>query len=140
MPQRKKLQSNFNVAETLILQSKILRLAKEKLVTCLSADRLSNPKGLLLPLRQGCEGHGAAGEKEGSFLIQKINLDNVKGLWYQAYPVARGEGTPKTLRMGDDIGYACEGVSEKLVSIDFSGQMITFTKIVGQRPYGGCPI
>lgn len=80
------------------------------------------------------------GEQEGSFLIQKINPDNVGGLWYQAYPVARGEGTSRTLRIGDDIGYACEGVSEKLTSIDFSGQRVTFTKIVGQRPSGGCPI
>ncbi|MDP3955559.1 MAG: Hint domain-containing protein [bacterium] len=81
-----------------------------------------------------------AREQEGSFLIQKINSDSVNGLWYQAYPVARGEGTLKTLHIGDDIGYACEGVSEKLISIDFSGQRITFTKVVGQPPSGGCPI
>lgn len=81
----------------------------------------------------------SVGETEGSFLIQKINSDSVDGLWYQAYPVARGEGTPKTLHIGDDIGYACEGVSEKLTSIDFSGQKVTFTKIVGERPLGGCP-
>ena len=80
------------------------------------------------------------GEREGSFLIQKISSDSVDGLWYQVYPVARGEGTPKTLHIEDDIGYACEGVSEKLVSIDFSGQRVTFTKSVGQRPIGGCPI
>ena len=80
------------------------------------------------------------GDKESSFLIQKINSGSVDGLWYQAYPVARGEGTPKTLHIGDDIGYSCEGVSEKLTSIDFSGQTITFAKIVGQRPVGGCPI
>lgn len=82
----------------------------------------------------------SVGETESSFLIQKINSDSVEGLWYQAYPVARGEGTPKTLHIGDDIGYACEGISEKLTSIDFSGQKVTFTKIVGERPPGGCPI
>lgn len=80
------------------------------------------------------------GETESSFLIQKINSDSVEGLWYQAYPVAIGEGTPKTLHRGDDIGYACEGISEKLTSIDFSGQKVTFTKIVGEPPLGGCPI
>lgn len=80
------------------------------------------------------------GEKEGSFLIQKINLDSVEGLWYQAYPVATNQGTPKTLRIGDDIGYACEGVSEKLTSIDFYGQKIIFTKTLGPAPLGGCPI
>ena len=80
------------------------------------------------------------GEQEGSFLIQKINTDSVDGLWYQAYPVPQGVGSPKTIRVGDDIGYACEGVSEKLTSIDFTGQRVTFTKIVSDSPLGGCPI
>lgn len=82
------------------------------------------------------------GEKESSFLIQKINPDSVEGLWYKVYPIARPNdpGSPKTLHIGDDVGYACEGVSEKLTSIDFSGQKVTFAKIVGERPIGGCPI
>lgn len=80
------------------------------------------------------------GDRESSFLIQKINPDSVEGLWYQAYPVYNGQGSPRTLRIGDDIGYACEGVSEKLTSIDFSGQKVTFTKVVGDPPFGGCPI
>jgi hypothetical protein len=80
------------------------------------------------------------GEQEGSFLIQKINSSSVDGLFYQLYPVQRGEGTPKTLQIGDDIGYACEGVSEKLISIDFAGQKVTFTKIISESPLGGCPI
>src|SRR3989344_4303048 len=80
------------------------------------------------------------GESESSFLIQKINLDSVEGLWYNADPVPRPEGTPRTLRIGDDIGYSCEGVSEKLISINFSGQTITFNKVIGKPLYGGCPI
>ena len=83
------------------------------------------------------------GEKEISFLIQKINPDNVEGLWFEVYPIERPNdpGTPKTLYVGDDIGYACEGVSEKLISINFAAQTITFNKVVGQPPYdGGCPI
>ena len=80
------------------------------------------------------------GEQEGSFLIQKINSTSVDGLWYQAYPVARGEGEPRTLRVGDDIGYACEGISEKLISINFSNQTVTFDKVTGVSPIGGCPI
>lgn len=82
------------------------------------------------------------GEKEGSFLIQKINPDSVEGLWFVIYPIEKPNdpGTPKTLRIGDDIGYACEGISEKVTSIDFSGQKVTFTKIIGERPIGGCPI
>lgn len=83
---------------------------------------------------------GKVGERENSFLIQKINQDSVDGLWYEKYPVASNKGTPKTLHIGDDIGYACEGVSEKLISIDFTGRTITFNKIVGQPPNGGCPI
>ena len=80
------------------------------------------------------------GERESSFLIQKINPDSVDGLWHQAYPVSQPEGTPRILRIGDDIGYACEGISEKLTSIDFSGQRVTFTKVAVEPPYGGCPI
>lgn len=80
------------------------------------------------------------GEQEGSFLIKKINPSSVEGLWYQKYPVARGEGEPKTLYIGDDIGYPCEGVSIRLISIDFSSQTVTFNKVVGRPPYGGCPV
>ena len=80
------------------------------------------------------------GEQESSYFIQKINSDSVEGLWYQPHPVGKGEGEPRTLHIGDDIGHACEGVSEKLISIDFSGQTITFNKIVGQPPEGGCPV
>ncbi len=80
------------------------------------------------------------GEQEGSYLIKKINPDSVDGLWFQAYPVARMDGSPRTLHIGDDIGYACEGISEKLTAIDFSGQTITFIKVTGKRPVGGCPI
>jgi hypothetical protein len=80
------------------------------------------------------------GEQEGSFLIQKINQSSVGGLWFQAFPVATNVGALKIIIIGDDIGYACEGVSEKLSSIDFSGQSVTFTKIVRKPPFGGCPI
>ncbi|CAN5118759.1 hypothetical protein BH11PAT1_BH11PAT1_6460 [soil metagenome] len=78
-------------------------------------------------------------EKEGSFLIQKINLSTVEGLWYEQYPIENVAGTPKTLNIGDDIGYSCEGISEKLTSIHFSKQTITFTKNDMQPPNGGCP-
>lgn len=93
-----------------------------------------------LPTPKGEEITKKLGEQEGSFLIQRIGEGSVEGLWYQAYPVAQGEGTPKTLRIGDDIGYACEGVSEKLIRIDVSGQTVTFRKVTGKTPMGGCPI
>ena len=80
------------------------------------------------------------GDQESSFLIQKINSNSVDGLWFRIYPIASEVGVPRTLQIGDDIGYACEGISEKLTSIDFFGQTVTFTKIVGLRPKAGCPI
>jgi hypothetical protein len=85
---------------------------------------------------------GRVGDRVGYFLINKINPDSVDGLQAIVYPVARsdGSGTPRTLHIGDDIGLACEGISEKLTSLDFSGQTVTFTKITGPAPRGGCPI
>lgn len=82
------------------------------------------------------------GEQESSFLIQKINPDNVEGLWYNIYPIERpnNPGLPKTLYIGDDIGYSCEGISDKLTSIDFPGQRITFTKVMMSQPDGMCPV
>ncbi len=80
------------------------------------------------------------GEQESSFLIQKINFNSVDGLFYRMYPVATNVGEPITLHIGDDVGYSCEGVSDRLISIDFSDQKIIFTKISGPRPNGGCPI
>lgn len=83
-----------------------------------------------------------SGERESSFLIQKINPDSVEGLWYQAYPleIPNDPGSPKILHLGNDIGYACDGASEKLTNINFSKQEVTFTKITGEPPFGGCPI
>jgi len=95
-----------------------------------------------IPVLNGEKVTRKIGEKESSFLIRKINPDSVNGLWFQAYPIERPNdpGAPKTLRIGDDIGYACEGVSEKLTGIDFQSHTVTFTKIVGPPPLGGCPI
>ena len=99
-----------------------------------------SPEPIPTPIPNGEKIIMGVGEREGSFLIQKINTDSVEGLRYLAYPVSRVEGDPMTLHIGDDIGYACEGVSEKLASIDFSGQKVTFTKIISEPPLGGCPI
>ena len=88
------------------------------------------------------------GEREGSFLIQKINQDSVDGLWYSAQPVSGPEdpkGFPRTLLIGDDVFYPCAGapdddVSEKLTNIDFSRQEVTFTKVVGEPSNDPCPV
>lgn len=80
------------------------------------------------------------GDREGSFLIQRINKNSVQGLWYQAYPVASDKGVARTLKVGDNIGYACEGKSEIVSSIDVVKQTVTFTLKFTTPPVGGCPI
>ncbi len=79
-------------------------------------------------------------EREGSFLIQAIFPDRVDGLWYMAHPVPREEGEPYSVKVGDDIGYACEGISIKVISIDAVRKQVTFQKKTGPEPVGGCPI
>lgn len=79
------------------------------------------------------------GEREGSFLIQKINPDNVEGLWGSGlYPTSAGGSTSvqTIFRIGDDIKY-CGGPSEKILSIDFSIQKVTFVKSLA--PVEPCP-
>lgn len=100
------------------------------------------PTPIPTPIPSGEKIISKVGERVSSFLVQKINSASVDGLWFQTYPIEQPNdpGTPKTLHVGDDIGYACKGISVKLISINFSGQTITFNKVVGQPPYGGCPI
>lgn len=82
------------------------------------------------------------GAREGSFLVKKINQDSIEGLWFEIYPVEgpNDMGVLKTLHIGDDIGYVCDGISKKLTSINFLEQRISFTKIKGEAPIGGCPV
>lgn len=80
------------------------------------------------------------GEREGAFMIIKINIDSVEGYYYPMTSVTREpRGIYETLRIGDDIGYSCEGVSEKIVGIDQAGERVGFYKIVNTPPRGGCP-
>jgi hypothetical protein len=80
------------------------------------------------------------GEKEFNFLIQKINADSVDGLWYILYPVAMLQGQAKTLQAGDTIGYACEGKTAILSSINVATQTVMFSETIKNAPPGGCPI
>ncbi len=88
----------------------------------------------------GVEVRKRVGEREGSFLIQKIRPDSVEGLWFQAYPLPAAKGSPRTLHIGDDIGYACEGKSEVLTAIDTDRQEVVFTVTRKNPPPHGCPI
>ena len=81
---------------------------------------------------------GRVGNKVANFLIQKINTDTVEGTIYYLYPLAY-EGVPKTLLVGEVIGYACDGTLTKLTSINYANQTLIFTKQVNGS-IGACPI
>jgi|GEM_PF-1657978 len=82
------------------------------------------------------------GEREGEFLISKINSDTVEGTWYDLTGVTswNPKGVYKILKVGDDVGYACEGISEKITGIDITTQKVTFDRIESTPPKGGCPL
>jgi len=80
------------------------------------------------------------GGRLDTFLVQKINIDSVDGLFFARWPIVTSEGVPRTLHIGDDIGYACEGISEILTSIDYKSQTVTFTRTVSSTPPYPCPI
>lgn len=75
------------------------------------------------------------GERDGPLLVQKIYPDHIEGLNFIEYPIARGEGSPITLHIGEKASNGCT-VALTLVKIE-NGTAI-FVKTVDQnRP---CPI
>jgi len=80
------------------------------------------------------------GDREFNFLIQKINTNTINGLLYILYPVAMLQGQPKTLNIGDTVGYTCEGKIATLVSINIVNQTAIFNEVFTTTPRGGCPI
>jgi hypothetical protein len=80
------------------------------------------------------------GDKEFNYLIEKINYNSIEGLWYTLYPVAKLQGDAKTLQIGDVVGYACEGKTATLLSIDTVNQTVIFNETITNPPMGGCPI
>src|SRR3989344_1128650 len=75
------------------------------------------------------------GEREGSLLVQKIYADRVEGLNFMEYPVARDQGFPVTLRVGET---ASNGCTITLTLIRIQGDTATFIKQTDfNRP---CPI
>jgi len=75
------------------------------------------------------------GERDGPLLVQKIYPDRIEGLNFIEYPIARGEGTPITLHIGEKASNGCT-VALTLVKIEYGTAI--FVKTVDQnRP---CPI
>lgn len=102
------------------------------------------PEPSPIPAPEPEEGDGmfirTVGQREGSFLIQAVLPDKVEGLWFEAYPVAREEGVPRTIRVGDNIGYACEGISIRVMWIDSVRGRVTFEKKTTETSNATCPI
>ena len=78
------------------------------------------------------------GDTVGYYTIQEIHPDRLEGRYRYPYPVARDEGEPRTLRVGDTVGAACEGRTYTLAAIDAAGASATFTVNVSEPSY--CPI
>ncbi len=60
---------------------------------------LPKPDGEQISLREG--------QRESSFLLEKIYTDRVTGLNFWEYPVVTGQGHPLTLRIGEIVSNGC---------------------------------
>jgi hypothetical protein len=75
------------------------------------------------------------GQRDGPLLVQKIYSDRIEGLNFLEYPVAREEGNPITLHIGERASNGCT-VALTLVKIEDG--TATFAKTIDEnRP---CPI
>ena len=75
------------------------------------------------------------GQRDGPLLVQKIYPDRIEGLNYLEYPVAREEGNPITLHIGEKASNGCT-IALTLVKIEDG--TATFAKTIDEsRP---CPI
>lgn len=81
----------------------------------------------------------ANGERRGSLLVEDIYADRVTGLNFMEYPVARDEGFPVTLLIGDSASNGCT-VSLTLIRINTypSTRTATFREVVDNERV--CPI
>lgn len=83
----------------------------------------------------------SVGDVVGYYTIDEIHADRVEGRQMHPYPVATsGPGAPRTLRVGDEVGEACEGRTYVLSSIDAAAQRVTFTERLHEAAPHGCPI
>ncbi|HUY70288.1 MAG TPA: hypothetical protein VMV00_01825 [Candidatus Baltobacteraceae bacterium] len=78
------------------------------------------------------------GQRVSNFLIQYINQDNVTGLSYIEYPLAMRNGTPRTLHVGDTVGYSCDNSTMMLTAINNGSA--AFANLSSGAARGGCPI
>lgn len=75
------------------------------------------------------------GERNGPFLLEKIYSDYVVGMNFREYPVARDQGYPVTLRIGENVSNGC---TMTLTLIRIEGNVAIFgEKKDFSRP---CPI
>lgn len=90
-----------------------------------------------IKVKQGSTVTLAEGQRAGPLLVQKIGADYVSGLNYIEYPVARQEGIPVTLHVGDKVSNGCT-VTLSLLEIQGGGSNAVFSKTVNEnRP---CPL
>ncbi|MDO8590277.1 MAG: hypothetical protein Q7R69_03360 [bacterium] len=88
---------------------------------------LPQPQFQLISMREG--------ERESSFLLERIYTDRVTGLNFGEYPVAMEQGNPVTLRLGEVVSNGCT-VTLTLTKIE--GNVATFSKKTDSSQI--CPI
>ena len=74
----------------------------------------------------------------GIFQILQIHPTSAYGFLRIPYPLCCWFQN-KTIAVGEDVGVSCEGYSERLVNIDFSDQILIFTRVQSVRNLT-CPI
>lgn len=82
---------------------------------------------------------GTIGDQMSTFKILRIDPTSLTGNQSTFFPVGTCCHTV-TIHIGDDVGVACEGLSEKLAWIDYPDQTAAFTVTLLPAPVGGCPI
>ncbi len=78
------------------------------------------------------------GDFAGIFQILHIHPASADGFLRIPYPLCCWTQN-KTITVGDDVGVSCEGLSERLVRIDFPDQILIFTRVQSVRNLT-CPI
>jgi hypothetical protein len=75
------------------------------------------------------------GQRNANLLVQKIYPDHIEGLNFVEYPLAREDGIPITLNIGES---ASNGCTVKFTLLDINESMTTFLKIIDTNRI--CPL